>query len=73
MTRTHLIKGIKNEEAFKAMFENTSWDALDIMNTAFYVDYDVDKTKLILDTASKLEINYMDICQHIRKPLKNTV
>jgi hypothetical protein len=68
-----IFKGMPNEDEFKKLWNKSPWDALSIANVAWYVDYDVEKTELILRTASQLGLSYMDICQLIDKPLKNTV
>ena len=52
---------------FAPLCTSSAWDALTIANTAWYVDWDVAKTKLILDKASELAIHPYDIASLFRK------
>jgi hypothetical protein len=62
-----IFKGIPNENEFIKLWNNSPWEALDIANVAWYIDYDVEKTELILRTASRFGKHYMDICHFIKK------
>ena len=62
-----VFKDIPNEEEFKKLWNKSPWAALDVANVAWYVDYDVEKTELVLRTASRLGLHYMEICQLISK------
>jgi len=66
-----IFKGMQNEAALTNLWLNNHWPANDVSNAAWYVGFDVEKTELILRTASRLGISYMDICQLIepKKPL----
>lgn len=63
-----VFKGMPNEEGLLKLWNKGVWDAMSIANTAWYVDYDVEKTELILRTASRLGLDYTDICKLIDKP-----
>lgn len=62
-----IFKDIPNEDDLRKLWNRSSWSALDIVNVAWYVDYDVEKTEFILRTASQLGISYMDICGLIKR------
>ena len=67
MNKIDFFKHLPNEDQFSELVNRSPWKELDIANVAWYVDYDVSKTELILSTASKLGIHWMAICKLIDK------
>lgn len=67
---SHLIDGYSQEERIVIMelWNKTPWSMMDILNTYFYAK-DVNKIHVVLDIASQLGIEPMDICRVFRPKL----